>query len=46
MGPKRIKKRWDYKYPSLLSFMTWEVTKRKREGKFSDFPSPSLRVNT
>jgi len=46
MGPKWIKKRWDYKYPSLLSFMTEEVTKGKEEGKFLDFPSPSLRENT
>jgi len=26
--------------------MTGEVTKGKGEGKFSDFPSPSLRENT
>jgi len=36
-GQNRIKKRWDYKYPFLLSFMTGEVTKRKGRENFQIF---------
>ena len=43
-GQNGIKKRWDYKYPSLLSFMA--ADNKKEGGEFQIFPSSKLGENT